>query len=145
MYPLRIEPAVVDGFELSHLFKSCIDIVDGIDEFLVMADSVHGNSRNINITELNIVTNLLVDLQLHGYCSPDKILVMATVDACQSLAGGKQANLEVRMGMAVDIDIAVVVLLQDKGVLRSEVGNMVQARRTLAKGHLQTIVAKHTA
>ena len=84
MLSFRVEPLIIDFFQLPSLFQTGIFVIDGINEFLIIAYQTQFSRRNIGNISCQVLESELFQLSLNGYLTPEEIIV------CASLYTGKR-------------------------------------------------------
>ena len=82
-----MEPPVVYPFDIARLLHTCKRIVDGVNQILIVTDDTQLASRDVGLVKLNAINVQLLNLHHQWLFAPHVVLVLATSDTHQGLAG----------------------------------------------------------
>ena len=117
-----MEPLVAQCLEVTALFQTGVFIVDGIDEFLVVAHNTYLAVRNVDRACDQCVDGQFLLLPVQWPLAPDEIVVAPLADACQGFLGRAIDDGNVQMALVHDAVGSVVVEFEHERVFGGEVG-----------------------
>ena len=140
---LGMEPLVADALDVARLLESGIGIVDGIYEFLIVADDAEFAGRDVDLVEHHAIDTILLELGLEGNLAPDVVLILAGAQTDEGLARGVVFGMEGQIVHLGQAQIAIVVLLEHDGIVLSDIADVVDGRRGMEAGYPHVVIGDH--